>query len=112
MRKVRIRRVARRELVEAVAWYQAIDGELARDLVQRVRAAIRRATEMPGVGSPVVLPAEFADMEVRRFALERFRYVVFALVREEELIILAIAHERRRPGFWLRRLAGEKEPSR
>jgi hypothetical protein len=26
-------------------------------------------------------------MEVRRFALERFRYVLFALIREEELIV-------------------------
>jgi toxin ParE1/3/4 len=112
MRNVRIRRAARRELVDAVAWYRTIDVELARDLVQRVRAAIRRAAETPGIGSPVLLPAELADMEVRRFALERFRYAIFALIREEELIILAIAHERRRPGFWLRRLAGEREPSR
>jgi plasmid stabilization system protein ParE len=66
MRKVRIRRAARRELIEAVAWYRAIDAELARDLVQRVRAVIRRAAEMPGIGSPVLLPEELADMEVRR----------------------------------------------
>ena len=72
MREVRVRRAARRELVEAVAWYRSIDVELARDLVQRVREAIRRAVEMPGTGSPVVLPDEFADMEVRRFRWRGF----------------------------------------
>jgi toxin ParE1/3/4 len=105
MLRVRVRRAARLDFREAVLWYSDIDPELGRDLVRRYKDTIQRAREFPRTGQLTDLPGEFASMEVRRFAIQRFRYQVFAVIRAEEMVIVAIAHERRKPGFWLRRLA-------
>jgi toxin ParE1/3/4 len=39
-----------------------------------------------------------------RVGLPRFPYAVVFLVRVEELRVLAIAHAKRRPGYWLSRV--------
>jgi hypothetical protein len=42
---------------------------------------------------------------VRQVGLRTFRYNVIYAVDGEELIIVAVAHHRRRPGYWLGRLS-------
>ena len=44
-----------------------------------------------------------ANREVRSCLLERFPYSVIYEILETEIVILAIAHHRRRPGYWRRR---------
>lgn len=39
----------------------------------------------------------------RRFFLRRFPYSIIYLIAEEELQILAVAHHKRRPGYWTNR---------
>lgn len=39
----------------------------------------------------------------RRYILRRFPYSIIYHVTAEELRILAVAHHRRRPGYWARR---------
>ncbi|MBI5922198.1 MAG: type II toxin-antitoxin system RelE/ParE family toxin [Betaproteobacteria bacterium] len=39
----------------------------------------------------------------RRFILRRFPYSIIYQVTAEELRILAVAHHRRRPGYWTQR---------
>ncbi|MSP63343.1 MAG: hypothetical protein EXR72_23970 [Myxococcales bacterium] len=45
-----------------------------------------------------------ADLDVRRRVIERFPLTVVYLVRDDTLIIVAVAHQRRRPGYWMQRL--------
>jgi hypothetical protein len=42
--------------------------------------------------------------DVRRILLERFPYAVIVLCRPEETVVVAVAHTRRRPLYWLERL--------
>lgn len=42
--------------------------------------------------------------EIRRALLARFPYAVVFLVREHELRVVAVAHAKRRPDYWLRRV--------
>lgn len=41
---------------------------------------------------------EREDIRVR--SVQRFPYRVYYRVRSEEILIIAIGHRRRRPGFW------------
>ena len=41
--------------------------------------------------------------EVRRFVLERFPYTVIFEVLADRVLVLAVAHARRRPNYWKRR---------
>jgi len=43
---------------------------------------------------------------VRKFLLARFPYSVYYLSRDDEVLILAVAHGSRRPGYWRHRLGG------
>ena len=36
--------------------------------------------------------------------MERFEYRVIYVVRDEEVVVVAVIHARRRAGFWLHRL--------
>ncbi|MDD9945797.1 MAG: hypothetical protein OXU20_32435 [Myxococcales bacterium] len=49
-------------------------------------------------------PGAFRRSEIRRAKLERFPYYLFFTVRDEEIVILAVAHKRRRPGYLSERL--------
>ena len=45
-----------------------------------------------------------ATLEIRRALLARFPYALVFLVWEDEVRVLAVAHAKRRPGYWLSRV--------
>lgn len=51
---------------------------------------------------------EGTDLEVRRLAVSRFPYMIPFVVREDLIVILAIAHTSRHPAYWLHRLRGAR----
>ena len=50
------------------------------------------------------MPRLPTELPVRRFAVKRFPYHVFYLEAPLEIRILAVAHDRRKPGYWKNRL--------
>lgn len=106
MLDVRVLREARRELVESARWYKLEgDLQLARDFGAKYRAQLLRARQLPQSGQPVTgLPPEI-DFEVRRFLLERFPFTLVVALLPDELVVVAVAHQRRKPGYWRKRLA-------
>ncbi|MGL6096716.1 MAG: type II toxin-antitoxin system RelE/ParE family toxin [Fimbriiglobus sp.] len=94
---------ARREAERAVAW--TADNRSARDALRLVDALERAADEI--AAQPRRYPA--ADdgpdgAEVRNLVLLRLPYRVVFLVRPEGVIVLAVAHTSREPGYWTERL--------
>lgn len=47
------------------------------------------------------------DLVIRRALLQRFPYAVIFMDLGEHIRVLAIAHAKRRPGYWLSRIASE-----
>ena len=45
-----------------------------------------------------------ARRSVRKWALRRYPFCLFYVVVEARAVILAVAHVRRRPGYWRSRL--------
>jgi plasmid stabilization system protein ParE len=86
--------IARRELEEAIDYYNAERqglGSEFREEVQRVLALLAR---FPRLGQPV-------RGSVRRIMLSRFPYhIYYRLLASDNLRILAVAHNRRRPEYW------------
>ena len=90
------------ELAEAVLWYEARRQRLGSELLDEVQATL------PIIGTR---PRSFprlqdidSTLEIRRALLARFPYALVFLVREDEVRVLAVAHARRRPGYWLSRV--------
>lgn len=90
------------ELETAKAWYDDERTGLGDELINAVDQALRSIGRSPGAGSPVdfVQPGP----EVRRIAVARFPYQVVYAVVDGEPLVIAVAHERRRPGYWKARI--------
>lgn len=95
-RAVRIRAEAEAELSAAAAWYESKLPGLGVDFVAVVEEALERIGRNP---------EQYAqwrdDRSYRRCVLRRFPYVVFFTAANESILVMAVAHARRRPGYWL-----------
>ena len=94
---------ARAELDEAVDWYEEAAAGLGGDFFNEVEAAVRSACEHP-TQSPLFAGVD-PTLVVHRKSLRRFPYSVAWLVEPTGIVIVAVAHGRRRPGYWLDRIA-------
>jgi plasmid stabilization system protein ParE len=58
-------------------------------------------------------PSRYALAEhgTRKFVLQRFPFNVFYRSGEAEIIIVAVAHHRRRPGYWSDRVTANSQNS-
>ena len=102
MKAVRLAEEAIGELLEAAVWYRARRPGLESEFLAEFDGVL------PLIGSS---PASFprlldvpADLVIRRALLPRFPYAVIFMDLAEQIRILAVAHAKRRPGYWLDRV--------
>ena len=99
--KARILKAARNELREATAYYDRQRKGLGRELRAEVRTGISKIREHP-TAWPMI------NERYRHFQTNRFPYGIFYEVRKKEIVIVAIAHLHREPGYWQSRVEGEE----
>jgi toxin ParE1/3/4 len=102
IKKVRNEPEAEEELLAAARWYDEKRPGLGDEFLAAVDAAVELIQSHPAGGRRA--PGVRKTVPARRILLRRFPYAVVYLELERELRILAFAHERRRPGYWKRRL--------
>lgn len=98
MTRLRISPEAEQELAEAAAWYESRRVGLGIELVALVDRDLEAILERP-LAHTLWRP----DRQYRKRVMKRFPYVVFFRVDSEEIIVVSIAHTRRKPGYWLDR---------
>ena len=89
------------EMTEAAAWYDARVSGLGDRFLVEAEAAFARIDETPLEGPPWThrrLPDG-----VRRMFLRSFPYSAVYIL-EPRPVVVAVAHARRRPGYWAKRL--------
>lgn len=91
--QLRVRPEARRELLEAQAWYEQRAPGLGLEFARAVDAAISRAARMP-LAYPII------EADFRHVVLRRFPYSVIYHATESELVVVSFFHHRRRPRSW------------
>lgn len=84
---------AERELSEAAAFYEAECPGLGGSFLAEVEAALQSLGLFPE-GGPLLRGG------IRRKVLLRFPYTLLYSLRNEQIRILAVAHEKRRPCYW------------
>jgi plasmid stabilization system protein ParE len=90
---VRYHPAARAELRRAARWYERRRVGLGHALVDSVIDAEQRIRENPRSGAP------FRE-NTRRMFVERFPYGLVYREEGSDILILAVAHLRRRPDYW------------
>lgn len=105
--KARLVLEAEEELRDAARFY----AEIRMDLATRfLKATADTQQEIEG------RPLQFAVFlklpparQIRRRMVKGFPYALIYEVREHDILILAVAHARRKPGYWKKRGAGDSE---
>jgi toxin ParE1/3/4 len=106
MRSVRVLEAAAVEAAEAAAWYEARRRGLGGEFRSELKVALDQLCEGILPGSP--WPSRLSDRGVRRVLMKRFPFSVVFVTMREEAVVLALAHHRRRPGYWRQRLGTTK----
>ena len=93
---------AQGDAIEAAIWYDDRQASLGTEFLAVVHQAFQLIQS--DSGSLSKLETYQGPHDVRRLLLKRFPYAVIVLVRPEEVVVVAVAHTRRRPLYWLDRL--------
>jgi hypothetical protein len=100
---------ARAELLAAAVWYDERRAGLGDDLVAEVNAVLEEFAAAP-MRFPLWPGLSDATPAIRRVVLSRFPYVVACEVHPSHVLVLAVAHGRRRPLYWLTRSPESRHP--
>lgn len=93
---------ASEELDSAVALYESERPGTGLKLLLSVRRRIELASRFPVIGSSV--RGFEARFDVRHQVVKRFPFVVITARIRGERMVVAVAHTRREPGYWKKRI--------
>lgn len=94
---------ARREFDAAHDWYAERSVRAAEGFAHEVERVIRAIADRPEIGRVVRVRRDGSVVRVR--PCRGYPYVLAWCSRGDVRVILAVAHTRRRPGYWMYRLA-------
>lgn len=95
--RVRLHPEARAELREARRWYYERSPLSATAFAHIVDNAVSRIVEAP-------TQHPLAEHRTRKLVLQRFPFNIFYLPDASEIVIVAVSHQKRRPGYWSSRV--------
>ena len=90
-------KAAREEFAAAIRWYEEQRPGLGGEFFDAVVHATSLIQAQPEIGMPS------PDRRTRRVLVQRFPYQVVYRLSVDEIVIVAIAHLKRRPGYWRKR---------
>jgi toxin ParE1/3/4 len=97
MKNVVFHPLAEQELIDAVAYYEEQKLGLGLEYLEEIENAVNFLTRYPEAGSKV-------RGLVRRLTLPKFPYsLLYRMVEDEKIRVLAVAHHKRKPQYWLDR---------
>lgn len=85
------------EFAEAIGYYAEIDPRLGAEFFREVERVMREICVQPGRFRQTYPPA-------RRALTGKFTYAIVFLERSQGVLIVAIMHGMRRPGYWRSRV--------
>ena len=95
---VRLLAAADAEVSEAAAYFDDQRNGLGKRFERDLLDTLELLREHPLAGKAVT-------KQSRSLRLRRFKYNIVYVLDGDEIIVVAVAHHRRRPGYWRRRLA-------
>jgi plasmid stabilization system protein ParE len=84
---------AEEELSEAIRYYEDVEPGLGQDFAVEIYSAVQRAIANPRAWTVL-------DGEVRRSLVRRFPYGVLYAEDDGGILVVAVMHLHREPGYW------------
>lgn len=102
MLRIELHPEASQEVRTAVDWYEERRAGLGAEFFTELRNGLAAIATSPHTFPPWP-DARARTLGIRRAVMKRFPFVVPYMVLDERVFVLAIAHARRHPSYWLRR---------
>ncbi|MDP2863480.1 MAG: type II toxin-antitoxin system RelE/ParE family toxin [Desulfobacterales bacterium] len=87
---------AKADFLAAVQYYESCQSGLGRRFKLIVQSALQKVAETPFQYRLIHIP-------FRRYLLPKFPYAIIFSIEPDQIRIIAVAHTKRKPGYWLRR---------
>ena len=94
---IRLLELAQAELDEAIGWYAEQALGLGDAFLLETLKVLKLVEQFPQAWHPLT-------PEIRRCRLKRFPYSVVYTLDAEGILVLAVAHQHRKPGYWRNRV--------
>ncbi len=94
--KVIFSKCAKQELDDATRYYEIEYEGLGKRFREEVRKAAKRISEYPEAWS-------VERGEVRKCILHKFPYKLLYAIEKDHIFIIAVAHQHRKPDYWVER---------
>ncbi len=88
---------ASEEFAASATYYESQQRGLGQTFVDEIEQTLDRIAKHPEAARVVI-------GDVRRRLVHRFPFAVLYRVRGDQVVVAAVAHRRRRPGYWLGRI--------
>jgi len=95
--EIRLLDVAQQEMDESFEFYEEQMAGLGHDFLTEILTAFKRIKQNTDAWTP------FSD-QTRRCLVNRFPYGIVYQVRVDEILVVAVAHLHRKPGYWKNRI--------
>lgn len=97
MRSAILHPQANDEAIEAASFYESRRAGLGAQWIEKLESAFETLREFPELGAPF-------ERGTRIFRVEKFPYGIVYQCYPDHLFIIAVAHSKRKPGYWMERL--------
>jgi plasmid stabilization system protein ParE len=94
---VKYHEAAEQELLHTIGYLELQAAGLGRHFLADVQKAEELMVQFPESGAEILTG-------IRRRMLRKFPYSLYYIREHGDLLILAVAHHRRRPGYWVGRV--------
>jgi plasmid stabilization system protein ParE len=89
---------ASEEMLESARFYESKSDGLGSDFLIAVEDTTRRILERPNLG-------RIEKANIRRRLVPGFPFTILYESHQDRILIAAVMHQRRRPGYWRKRLS-------
>jgi toxin ParE1/3/4 len=96
MKSVIFNPLAEQELLDAVSYYEEQEAGLGLEYLGEVEHAVNFLMRYPEAGAQI-------RGTIRHLTLPKFPYSLLYRVLDEQIRVLAVAHHRRKPQYWVDR---------
>jgi plasmid stabilization system protein ParE len=95
--KIRFLNLAQQEVDDAVFWYNNQTENVGLEFLDELDRAVRLVKSYPLAFTEI-------EPEIRRCRLARFPYALIFGIEPQTIVVIAVAHLHRQPGYWSDRL--------
>lgn len=95
--KIIIAKIAQQEFNEAKEFYEIEQAGLGVRFAKEIKKSILRIKQYPSAW-----PIERG--EVRHYLVHKFPYKILYSIQQDSIILLAFAHQHRKPDYWIDRI--------